>query len=61
MSNLVTDLIRDYHRTMLARYKARKKAVGTPATRPDKPQSPPVVERRPYKPTPDHHLRTSHF
>jgi hypothetical protein len=61
MTNLVTELIRDYRRTLLARYKARKKALSAPATRPSKPQLPPVLERRPHKPAPDHHLRTSHF
>jgi len=63
MPNLVTELLREYQRNLLARRRAEK-AANSPALQPAvrrKFKWPPVVETKPHKPASDHHLRSSHF
>ena len=62
MPNLVTQLIREYRRTLMARHLVEK-AAKSPAKRmvQTKLKGPPAPEKRPHKPAPDHHLRSSHL
>ena len=63
MPNLVTELLRDYQRNLMARrLRAAKSKLPAPKlTMRSKLKRPPVPETKPHKPAPDHHLRSSHF
>jgi len=63
MPNLVTELLREYQRNLMAR-RLRAAKSKLPAAKPTmrtKSKWPPVPEMKPHKPVPDHHLRSSHF
>jgi len=63
MPNLVTQLVREYRRTLMARHLAEKAAKSPAAKRTmqTKLKWPPAPEKKPHKPAPDYHLRSSHL
>jgi hypothetical protein len=61
MSNLVSEMIRDYKRSLLARRYANASASSPIIVAQPKKSLPPWPKPKPYKPAPDYHLRTSHL
>jgi hypothetical protein len=63
MPNLVTELLRDYQRNLIARRlrAAKAKSPAAERTAQTRLKWPPVPDTKPHKPAPDHDLRNSHF